>query len=288
MSFAKILAPLTGGPRDAAVLASAFAAARPFNAHVVALFVRPDPSLAMPFYGEGVSTVMVQEVIAATKEASDTAAQGAKAALAVAAQAAGVAVTGGLEKRGAPTASFQETLGNFADCVVQAARLSDFVVFGPLKEGEHAGITEAFEATLIEAGRPVLLSARAAAANFCDRVAIAWNGSNACAHAAMAALPYLKCAKSVEILTVKRANADPVPTDELTDYLRLQGVAASTRSVDAGERAIGEVLLETAARDGAGLVVLGGYGHSRLRELFVSGVTRQVVGRAELPLFLVH
>ena len=57
MAYVKILAPLTGGTRDAAVLAAAFAAAAPFKAHVIALFVRPDPAEAMPFFGEGVSGV---------------------------------------------------------------------------------------------------------------------------------------------------------------------------------------------------------------------------------------
>ena len=75
MSYVKILAPLTGGSRDAIVLASAFAAAKPFNAHVVALFVRPDPAEAMPFYGEGVSGAMAQEIVDAAKEAADKAEQ---------------------------------------------------------------------------------------------------------------------------------------------------------------------------------------------------------------------
>ena len=71
MAYVKILAPLTGGARDATVLASALAAAAPFKAHVVALFVRPDPSEAMPFFGEGVSGAMAQEIVDTAKEAAD-------------------------------------------------------------------------------------------------------------------------------------------------------------------------------------------------------------------------
>jgi nucleotide-binding universal stress UspA family protein len=56
--------------------------------------------------------------------------------------------------------------------------------------------------------------------------------------------------------------------------------------LDAGSRPTGEVLLEAGA--GAGLLVLGGYGHSRLRQFFAGGVTRHVVSHANLPLFLVH
>ena len=71
MTIGKILAPLTGGTRDATVLASAFAAAKPFNAHVIALFVRPDPAQAMPFFGEGMSGPMVEEIVDVAKDAAD-------------------------------------------------------------------------------------------------------------------------------------------------------------------------------------------------------------------------
>ena len=99
MSYVKILAPLTGGASDATVLASAFAAAAPFKAHVVALFVRTDPAEAVPFLSEGVSGAMAQEMVDAAKSASDTASSGARAALDAAAKAAGVVVIGKPEKR---------------------------------------------------------------------------------------------------------------------------------------------------------------------------------------------
>src|SRR5882672_5191266 len=112
MSFAKILAPLTGGPRDAAVLASAFAAAKPFNAHVAALFVRPDATEAVPFYGESVSAAIMQEIADASKKASDSAIVVARAALAAAAKDANAELLGAPEPRAAPTASFREVIGN--------------------------------------------------------------------------------------------------------------------------------------------------------------------------------
>lgn len=275
MTPAKILAPLTGGTRDATVLASAFAAAKLFNAHVVALFVRPDPAEAMPFFGEGVSGAVAQEIIDAAKEAADTASVTAQTALADAARNAGV-----------DTFSWREVQGNFADQVVQASLLSDLVVFGPLSERDKPGLTEAFEAALLETGRPVLLSAQAPAKNLARRVVIGWNGSKCCAHAVIEALPYLEKAEAIEILTVGKgagdANGDP------GEYLKLHGISAAQRIVDPGNRSIGEALLEAAAASGASMLVLGGYGHTRLREMFAGGVTRHVVSHAEIPLFLAH
>ena len=275
MTPAQIIAPLTGGTRDATVLASAFAAAKLFNAHVTALFVRPDPAEAMPFFGEGVSGAVAQEIIDAAKEAADSAAATARASLADASRDAS-----------ANAFSWREVQGNFADQVVQASLLSDLVVFGPLSERDKPGLTEAFEAALLETGRPVLLTAQAPAKNLARHIVIGWNGSKCCAHSVIEALPYLEKAETVEILTVGKAESGE--SADLIEYLKLHGVVAAQRLVDPGHRTVGEALLEAAASSGASMLVLGGYGHTRLREMFAGGVTRHVVSHAEIPLFLVH
>ena len=288
MSFVRILAPLTGGSRDAVVLASAFAAAKPFRAHVAALFVRPDATEAVPFFGDGASATVVQEIAEASKVAADAAVKLARATLEASAKAAGAVIVDRQQKGETVTASFREVLGNFADQVTLASRLSDLVVFGPLKEDDRPGLTEAFEATLLETGRPVLLSSNPAQPTFCKKIALAWNESVASAHAVTAALPFLKCAESVEILCVSRSKDEPIDSSELKAYLSLQGVEATERTIEAGNRVVGDALLEEAIKANAGLLVAGGYGHSRLRELFFSGVTRHVVSHAGIPLFLVH
>jgi nucleotide-binding universal stress UspA family protein len=288
MSFVKILAPLTGGTRDGVVLASAFAAAKPFGSHVVALFVRPDATEAVPFFGDGVSATVVQEIAEAAKVAADAAIKVARATLETSAKAAGAMVVNEPQKSDGVTASFREVLGNFADQVTLASRLSDLVVFGPLKEDDRPGLTEAFEATLLETGRPILLSSNPAQPTFCKKIALAWNESVASAHAVTSALPFLKCAEGVEILCVSRDKDEPIDSSELKAYLALHGIDAVERVVAAGTRVVGDVLLEEAIKGGAGLLVAGGYGHSRLREMFFSGVTRHVVSHAGIPLFLVH
>jgi nucleotide-binding universal stress UspA family protein len=287
MSYAKILAPLTGGKRDANVLATAFAAAKPFNAHVQALFVRPDPTEAMPFFGEGVSGVVVQEIIDAAKEAADKAAAEAKDAMSRAAAEAGVTLVDAPVRREVTTVSWKDVQGNFADQVTLATRLSDLVVFGPLGPNEKPGLSEAFEATLLETGRPVLLSAQVPPKNFASHIAVGWDSSVPCARAITAAMPYLEKAETVEILCVCHGTGAQ-GIDDVCEYLSLHGVTAEKRTVEAGQRPVGEVLLEAAAKSGAGFLILGGYGHTRLRQMFFGGVTRHVVSHAALPLFLVH
>ena len=185
MTIRKIIAPLTGGERDRVVLASAFAAAKPFAAHVVALFVLPDPAEAMPFVGEGVSATVVQEIVDVAKEAADRAAVSARASLAAVAGADDVLLLDSPQHADGPSASFRDVRGNFSDCVTAAARLSDLVVLGPLSDSDKPGLTEAFESTLVETGRPVLLTAMAPARDFDGKIALAWDGSLPCAHAAI-------------------------------------------------------------------------------------------------------
>jgi len=288
MSYVKILAPLTGGTRDATVLASAFAAAEPFKAHVIALFVRPDPAEAMPFFGEGVSGVMAQEIVDAAKEAADKAAQEARAAIAITAGEAGAVLTAKPERRASVSISFREVQGNFADRVARASRLSDLVVFGPLKQNDKPGLAEAFEAALLETRRPVVLTGQTPPKNFAKRIAIGWDGSGACARAALAAMPYLARAEAIELLSVRKPKEECESCEEAIEYLKLHGLECNERLIDAGSRSIGQVLLESASQGGAGLLVLGGYGHSRLLQMFAGGVTKHVVAHAEMPLFLVH
>jgi nucleotide-binding universal stress UspA family protein len=286
MSFAQILVPLTGGPRDEIVLSGAFAFAKPFQGHVVGLFVRPDPVEAMPFYGEGMSSAVVQEIMDVSKKATSEASRKALATMVSVAGRLGAAIADPSPATGS-TGSFREAEGAFAEQVARAATLSDVVVFGPLRENDRPGLSEAFESTLLNIGRPVLLVAQEGGVDF-SNVAIAWNGSIASAHAVSAALPLLKKTSKVEILVVKRPNTEPIETDDILTYLRLHGVEAAASFVDAADRPVADVLLDAAAGRGARMLVAGGYGHNRLRELFVTGTTRRVVAKTAIPCFLVH
>jgi len=287
MSFAQILAPLTGGQRDEIVLAGAFAVAGSFEAHVVGLFVRPDPVEAMPFYGEGISSAVVQEVMDVSKRAASEASRRALATLVASAERSGVRVLSSTDTASGPTASFTDVEGAFAEQVTRAAILSDLVVFGPPGETDRSGLSEAFETTLIDIGRPVLLVTQKRTVDF-TKVAIAWNGSTASAHAVSAALPLLGKASDVEILVVKRRNTDLISTQDVQTYLRRHRVSSTARVVESGDRPVADVLLAAAADGGAGTLVAGGYGHNRLRELFVTGTTKRVVAQTAIPCFLVH
>jgi nucleotide-binding universal stress UspA family protein len=288
MSIAKILAPVTGGQRDAVVLANAVAAARPFNAHVMAFFVRPDLSEALAFFTDGVSGVVVDEVVKATKDAGDDAARRIDASVSAICASAKIERVMAPVKSNAVTVSLREVQGNFGDQLTNAARLSDLTVFGPIREADQAGLAEAFVQVLVETDRPVLRGVENVSDKFARRIAIGWDGKTAAAQAVAAAIPYLQRADSVEILSVQRPPLKAEATEPLREYLTLHGVNSTERLIDPGSKRIGEALLFAAVEGGADLLVMGGYGRGRLRESLIGGVTRHVIAHADLAVLMVH
>src|SRR6476620_1513070 len=123
MTIAKILAPVTGGARDTAVLANAIEAAKPFNAHVVAFFVRPDLSETLAFFTDGVSGVVVEEVVKATQDAGDEAATRIEAAIASCCGGPGIERVSQPVRADHVTLSVREAQGGFGDQLTNAARL---------------------------------------------------------------------------------------------------------------------------------------------------------------------
>jgi len=289
MSIAKVLVPVTGGGRDTSLLLYAIEAARPFDAHVMAFFVRPDLAEALAFFSDGASGVVVDEIVKATRDAGDEAGKRVEAAISAACAGTGVVRVGRPEMRtGAVTLSLREVQGNFGDQLSLEARLSDLVVFGPIRESDQAGLAEAFVQVLVDTDRPVLRATDDVPRRFAERIAVGWDGKKAASQAVTAAMPFLKRAGHVEIFSIQRPPFAEHATDGLREYLALHGVTASERLIDAGNKRIGEALLQAARQDNSDLLVLGGYGRGRLRESLIGGVTRHVIAHADVAVFMVH
>ncbi len=280
MSLAKILAPLTGTPRDEIVLATAVAAAAPFGGHVAAVLVHPEARLAGPFVGVPVSPEVVPDNVDSSEAIAKYADQRAHAAFVAAgskASAVGYAVTG----------SFRRLQGLFFRAVAQEAELSDLVVFGVIAGPDMVELSEGFVEILTRSGRPILLSAEAPR-RLARKIVLGWDGGPSAARAISASLPFLKKAESVEILSIQKAPHLEKPFDDLRQYLALHGVKPAERTAELGARHIGEALLEDAAASGADLLVMGAYGRGPLRESVFGGATAHIRSHATLPIFLAH
>ena len=289
MSIGRIIAPVTGAPRDKRVLTTAFAVAKPFNAHVVALFVCPDPRMSVAYSGGvAVSPSIVQEIVDAAEKLNREAIKAARATFADAASATGAKITVTPGKAGRQlTCSFEEMEGYLPACVAEVAKLSDLVVFGPIAAEDSPDIGEAFSEILLKTERPVLLSALTPT-GFPGKVAVAWDGSDTAARAIVGALPVLEKAGEVVLLSCCHDPKRKTVFDDVKQYLALHGVTCSEQIVDPGRHEIGATLLTNAKMLGADLLVMGGYGHSRLGEVLFGGVTQHVRWHATMPVLMIH
>ena len=118
--------------------------------------------------------------------------------------------------------------------------------------------------------------------------AIAWNGSPESCVAIRAALPILRQASAVHLLTVEEADGYEFPPIEAAAYLSRQGIENELHELKQGSAPISDALLDAAAAQQATCLVMGAFGHSRLRENILGGVTRGMLQKATLPLLLAH
>lgn len=287
MSIAKIVVPLTGAKRDACALETAFVAARPFAAHVMGLYVDADPRMALPYMGAPLSPDVIQAIIDATDRLNQAAANAAQTSLAETAKKVDVAVVAQPRRADTVTCSFRKVEGFFPQCVADAARLSDLVVFGPVSPDDGPDLADAFVEALLKTERPVLLAARTPR-SLTDHVTLAWDGSAVAARALMGALPFFEKAGRITLLACKSGSDRRVDFSGVEEYLALRGLSCDTQVVDPARRGIGETLLEAALQMNSDMLVMGGFGHSHLSETFLGGVTQHVRWHASLPVLMVH
>lgn len=179
-----------------------------------------------------------------------------------------------------------------ADTAVRHAHARD-MIFLPV--GELIGLDELYvEDVIFGSGRPcMILPARDEQGSpeaEIDNVVVAWDHSRAAARALADAMPILEQAKKVRVVTFSgEKDIADAPTDsDLDRHLKLHGVTAAFETVDAGRKSIGTALGDYIERHKANLLVMGAFGHSRLREFVLGGATRSVLKAPPVPVFLSH
>jgi nucleotide-binding universal stress UspA family protein len=168
-------------------------------------------------------------------------------------------------------------------------RVFDVIVLGrPGRDPKGPRMTT-LEASLFESGRPVLIAPPSPQPQMGTNVLIAWNCSTEQARATAFAMPILKRASRVIVLTVEGGAAVPGPTgQQLCRYLQLNGVPAKPLTVGLDDRVTGEAILAHAKALGCDLLIKGAYTQSRLRQIIFGGTTRYILSHAELPVLMAH
>lgn len=258
----------------------ALALAESHGAHLTALVPTATPLL--PSY---IGATLPRELIELQESNARERAAAAAAAFETSAKAGSV-------KTEVRLASCEEP--RVAEVINLHARYADLVILGQYNEDQPTPTGGALvEDVILGAGRPVLIVPYIGAQRTPgERVMLAWDGGREAARAAQDALPLMEAAKEVVILVIG-ASRNPgehgeEPGADIALHLSRHGVSAEVHRSEGADLAVGEEILSRLADAGSDLLVMGGYGHSRLREVVLGGATRTLLREMTVPVLMSH
>jgi nucleotide-binding universal stress UspA family protein len=179
-------------------------------------------------------------------------------------------------------------LGGASRVAAGEARYFDLSVFPWVQD--PAAVQDLAQAVVFESGRPAILVPPPAKPEAVDHVAIAWDGSRVAARALGDALPFLAEGGRVTVLTVrdeKKLSGEGL-ADALASALQKRGIDARPLEMSLGKRSISDALQDAAMKEGAKLLAMGGFGHSRIRDFVLGGATQGVLAKLQIPTLLSH
>lgn len=285
-----ILVPVSGSSTDDAVFATALAAARPLAAHLDFYHVRLNPAEAAVRapHTDFVMGAALPEALAGLSE------EEAQRSAAAAAHVKSFCDRHRIPLRTAPdataalSASFLEERSRAHDRLMIHARHDDLVVLGRSSHADYLPPT-LMEDLLVGCGRPLLLAPDFAPVSLTGRIVVGWKETPEAARALGAAWPLLEKAKELILLSLlDEAQGTPRFLEHLALQLRWHGIKAETRVVSGQPHALSHQLARAASDLKADLLVVGAFGHSRLRELVFGGVTQSLLEHANVPVFMMN
>jgi nucleotide-binding universal stress UspA family protein len=255
-----------------------------FGTHLVGLFIKEPPNFPVWAQSEGQAYVRPpSDYVEMHRQAWREAALGAQQLFRSRTDVAGI------------TTEWREREGDVAEIAILHARYADMVIVGQVAPELHAvqAGREVPERLLLGVGRPILVVPYAGAFKTVgERVVVAWNASREATRAVNDALPILQQASQATVLAInprRGVSGDgDVPGADLALHLSRHGVNAEASSLATADVAVAPMLLSRVADLQADLLVMGGYGHSRVREIILGGVTREILRSMTVPTVLSH
>ena len=176
-----------------------------------------------------------------------------------------------------------------AQIVADRSRLSDLVVLSlPEAGGDYDGPLSRVGDVVLHVSSPVLAMPQPSRGlDWSGPAIVAWNGARESSYALRLTLPMLGRASSVRIVTVTEDKTE-FPATDACEYLSLHGIASELHEWPRDGRSIAEALADATRALGGAYLVMGAYGHSRMRETILGGTTREMLHRGDLPLLLAH
>jgi nucleotide-binding universal stress UspA family protein len=272
-----IVVNLSVGERAGPAGDYAVSVAAAFKAHLAGIAFRYDP--IVPLSGAG---YVPADVIDAQERDNAAATKAAIDRFIAASKLAGIAAT---------PLTLSASIAGVGDQFGRFARRFDLSVVGQA-EPETSAVDEVIaESALFESGRPVIVVPYIQKGPLkLDQVMLCWDGSRAATRAIADAMPLLARAGRVEILIVanERGKEDEIEGADMAEHLGRHGLNVEVRRTALGDIDVADVILSRAADAGTDFLVMGGYGHSRLREFVLGGVTRSIFRTMTVPVLMSH
>jgi nucleotide-binding universal stress UspA family protein len=284
-----IVVPATGTAVDMPVFATALAVARQLSAHLEFLHVRLDVQTVLTAMASNDVSggAGYDQMLESLEQDATTRQKAAETAFRDFCEQQNVPVSSD-PATDLPSAELRMETGEEPTWLAAHGRAADMVVMGREREGDDTAM-DTLEACLMETGRPVLIAPTVAPMSRSGVVAIAWKDAPEAADAVAAAMPFIELADRVVIMTVDEGReTDAVASERLRHALAWHHAHVEVKSLKPKGRAAVDVLLEAAAAAKVDLLVMGGYSHSRMREVIFGGFTRRVLHGADLPVLIAH
>jgi nucleotide-binding universal stress UspA family protein len=222
------------------------------------------------------------DLIEAQREENSRTAKEAIARFESAAKAAGIS---------AETRTLDASVAGAPDLFGRIARRFDLAVVGQARREQGASEELMIEGALFGSGRPLIVVPHDHKQGLkLDRIVICWDGSRPAARAIADSLPFLERAKSIDIVVVtgERDKSGEITGTNMRRHLARHGINVEIKHITGDGAGVQSALLAHATETQSDFMVLGGYGHSRLREFILGGVTRSILRSMVVPVLMSH
>jgi nucleotide-binding universal stress UspA family protein len=272
-----VVVNLTGGHPQEFASDYAISIAATFGAHVAGVGFIFEPVIPGSMLG-GIPT----DLIEVQREENSKAAKEAIARFEAGAKAANVS---------AETRMVDASVAGASDLFGRIARRFDIAIVGQARREQGASEELLIEGALFGSGRPVVIVPFVQKQGLkLDRVIICWDGSRPAARAIADSMPFLQRAKAIEIVVVtgERDKSGEITGTNMRRHLARHGITVEIKHITGASADVPNTILSHAADSGTDFMVLGGYGHSRLREFILGGVTRSIMRSMTVPVLMSH
>ena len=255
----------------------AISMAKAYGAHIVGVAFVYEPVIPGSLLG-GIPTDLIEVQREENAKAARTAVDNFEAA----ARSAGVS---------AETRLLDASIAGASDLFGRIARRFDLAVVGQAPRDQGVSEELLIEGALFGSGRPVVVVPQIHTQPIkLDKVMVCWDGSRPAARAIGDAIPLFGLAKAIEIVVVtgERDKSGEITGANMKRHLARHGISVEIKRIAAGSADVQTAILAHAADSGADFIVMGGYGHSRLREFILGGVTRSILKSMPAPVLMSH